>query len=442
MADPRLPARRELFVAGALGAAALGCRAAQASRERPAPSARDGSASSDRAAELDRLFADLTNQAHTVQPIRADERAARRARAAQILAEHSVDALLVEGGATFAYLAGISWWPSERLFALVVLADGTHFWVSPAFEAEKALTKLRKDSLLGEDVVTWDEHEYPWRPLAAELARRRVARIAIDPAARFFVADGVANAFGRERTMIADRIVLALRGRKDAHELELLRRASELTQASLVAVAEHVRPGMLAAEISELVRHAHQKIGLTSPWDLTLVGAQAAFPHGEDKSARLEKDQFVLIDTGGTLHGYQSDTTRTWCPAGRPPETEARAWTTVRDAQQRAFEGIRPGVRCSEIDRLARAAIERAGFGAGYAALTHRLGHGIGMEGHEAPYFDGGSDVVLAPGMTLSNEPGIYVLGRYGVRLEDIVVATESGADHFGAWQSGPLSPA
>lgn len=430
----RLPARRELLGAAALGAAAWACRSTGVARE-PA-------AAQDRAARLDQLFAGLTDQAHTVEPIRPDERAARRARAARLCAACGVDALLVEGGATFAYLAGITWWPSERLFALVVLADGTHFWISPAFEAEKALLKLRKDPLLGEDLVVWQEHEYAWRPLAAELERRRVERVAIDPAARYFVAEGLAQAFGRERVTPGDRLLLGLRGVKDEHELAILRRASELTQQSLVAVAAHVRPGMTASEIGELVRHAHRKIGLASPWDLTLVGAQAAYPHGEDAAARLERDQFVLIDTGGSLHGYQSDTTRTWCPSGRPPESEARAWTTVSDAQQRAFEAIRPGVRCREIDRAAREAIERAGFGSGYAALTHRLGHGIGLEGHEAPYFDGGSDVVLEPGMTLSNEPGIYVLGRYGVRLEDIVVATAGGADHFGSWQKGPLSPA
>ncbi|MBI5434293.1 MAG: aminopeptidase P family protein [Planctomycetes bacterium] len=434
--DEKRPARRELLAYGAcaLGAASLACHSANATRER--------ALAADRVEELDVLFADLKSGAQGVEPIRPDERAARRKRAAALCAEFGVDALLVEGGATFAYLTGMSWWPSERLFALVVLADGSHFWVSPAFEEEKARLKLRHDPLLGEDVLAWQEHEYAWKPLAAELARRRVERVAIDPAARFFVADGVANAFGRERVVLGDRIVGRLRGVKDEHELAILRRASELTQASLIAVAKHVRPGQTAKEISELVQHAHRRVGLTNPWDLTLVGAQAAYPHGEDKSAELGRDQFVLIDTGGTLHGYQSDTTRTWCPAGKPPEREARAWATVRDAQQRAFEAIRPGVPCADVDRAAREAIERAGFGSGYQALTHRLGHGIGMEGHEAPYFDGGSEVRLEPGMTLSNEPGIYVLGEYGIRLEDIVVATASGADHFGSWQATPISPA
>jgi Xaa-Pro dipeptidase len=114
----------------------------------------------------------------------------------------------------------------------------------------------------------------------------------------------------------------------------------------------------------------------------------------------------------------------------------------VRDAQQRAFETIRPGVRAREVDRAARASIEAAGYPAGFEVFTHRLGHGIGLEGHEDPYFDGASEVVLESGMTLSDEPGIYLLGRFGVRIEDIVLVTEGGADHFGSWQRAPDSPA
>jgi Xaa-Pro dipeptidase len=435
-ARPHAHGRRDFlaFGAGVLGAASIACHSTNVSKERLA--------SAERAAELDRLFADLVDRTSSVEPIRPEERAARRARAARMLRETGLDALLVEGGATFAYLTGMSWWPSERLFAFVLFADGAHFWICPAFEAEKARLKLRHDETLGEDLVVWEEHEYAWKPLAAELARRRVERIGVDPAARLFVADELGAAFGRERVVSANALVGRLRGVKDAHELALLRRASELTQAALVAVAPHVRPGMTGAEISELVQHAQRRLGLERPWDLSLVGPLAAYPHGEDKSAKLEPGQFVLIDTGGTLHGYQSDTTRTWCPVGKPGERELLAWSTVRDAQRRAFETIRPGVRCADVDRAARETIERAGFGSGYAALTHRLGHGIGMEGHEAPYFDGGSEVVLESGMTLSNEPGIYVLGSFGVRIEDIVVATDTGADHFGAWQSGPLSPA
>jgi Xaa-Pro aminopeptidase len=137
----------------------------------------------------------------------------------------------------------------------------------------------------------------------------------------------------------------------------------------------------------------------------------------------------------------KSDNTRTWVVGGEPGDAVQRAWDAVRDAQQRAFDAVAPGVRCDAVDRVARDAIDRAGYGPGYRTFTHRLGHGIGLEGHEAPYFDGGSDTVLVPGMTLSNEPGIYLPGELGVRLEDIVAVTEDGAEHFGTWQRSVRAP-
>jgi Xaa-Pro dipeptidase len=234
---------------------------------------------------------------------------------------------------------------------------------------------------------------------------------------------------------------LALRGRKDAHELALLRRASELTQLAIAAVARTLRRGDSAAEVARRMHRAQARLGLEGTWVLALVGPSAAFPHGGDQERSIGRGELLLVDTGGSLHGYQSDVTRTWAVEGPVGAEEERAWNAVRDAQRRAFEAIRPGVPCREIDRVARSTIEAAGFGSGYEALTHRLGHGIGLEGHEDPYFDGGSEVLLEPGMTLSDEPGIYLYGSFGVRLEDIVAVTEAGADHFGRWQASPAAP-
>ena len=149
----------------------------------------------------------------------------------------------------------------------------------------------------------------------------------------------------------------------------------------------------------------------------------------------------MLIDTGGSLHGYQSDTTRTWVLGGEPSDEVRKVWTAVRDAQRRAFEAIRPGVTGASIDRVARESLEKAGFGSGYTHFTHRLGHGIGLRGHEGPYLDGGNTRPLVAGNTFSVEPGIYLYGKLGVRIEDIALVTEGGADHFGSWQKGPESP-
>ncbi len=419
-----------------------GCRASQhgaGGPSDPRPS-KDPSAA---AQDIDALFAGLTDQRAQHQPIQASERRQRRARAAALLQAHGLDAFLCEGGATMSYLTGVGWGHSERAFLFGLCADATAFWLVPAFEASKAERVIAgMDAELGRALQTWQEHEYAFQPLAAALGARGIARVGLDPKLRLFVADGLQRAAPQIAVHCASAFVRELRSIKEPRELELLRRANELTQQALVAVAPQVRAGQTAGEIADLVSRAQRRLGLEQVWVLSLIGPEAALPHGEDRARRLERDQFVLVDTGGSFHGYQSDQTRTWIGVGSAGNLEQRVWNTVRDAQRRAFEAIRPGVRAAEIDRVAREVIERAGFGSGYAALTHRLGHGIGLEGHEDPYFDGGSDVLLAPGMTLSDEPGIYMPGQLGVRIEDIVAVTAQGADHFGVWQASPLSPA
>lgn len=402
---------------------------------------------SERAARLDEEFRDLEDRSGEVEPIAAHEFARRRQRLGAALSRAGVDAFLCEGGATMTWLSGVGWGHSERAFLLIVFADGSHRWLSPAFEAEKARLRIEGPTGPGGEIDVWQEHEYAFRPLAALLERHRVARAAFDPMTRLFVVEGLRGAFGESRVGFGRELIASLRMRKDDHELAILRKASELTKAALVAVARRAHAGLRSGEVAEWIDAAQRRLGLRSPWNLTLVGPAAAYPHGETAAQTIQRDDLLLIDTGGSLHGYQSDVTRTWVVEGRGRERELRAWHSVRAAQRAAFEAIRPGLRCGEIDRVARAALARDGWGEGYSALTHRLGHGIGVEGHEDPYFDGGSDVELEPGMTLSNEPGIYVLGEFGVRIEDVIAvtagadSTPAGAQVFGDWQSGPLAP-
>jgi Xaa-Pro dipeptidase len=439
---PDCPDRRELLRRGALaGTAALGAGFAACASSGASTTASD-SAQTDRAAALDAAFAELTDQRPSASPIGEDERRARRKRLAALLAQSgAADALLLEGGATMTYLAGVSWGRSERFFGLVVTASGDHFWIVPAFEESHARQKIDGDGKPGGAIVAWQEHEYFQRPLAAELARRDIGRVAIEPALRHVFVERLAHEVGAERIASGHATVAALRGMKDAHEIELLRRANELTQRAIVAMSHRVRAGMTGAEISALMTRAHEKLGMREPWCLALIGPAAALPHGEQHDVALKRGDLLLVDTGASFHGYQSDNTRTWVFDAAPDADVLRVWNAVHDAQQRAFDVLKPGVVCGDVDRAARGLIDERGFGPGYRTFTHRLGHGIGLEGHEDPYFDGGSSVPLAPGMTLSNEPGIYLPGRYGVRLEDIVLCTESGADHFGTWQKTAGSP-
>jgi len=424
------PDRRALLRAGAgLAGIAFGCATPPAGRERATDEA-----------ELAEIFSDLGDQRARWKPISAAEKRPRLARLAAALGRCGLDALVIEPGTTLGYLSDVRWGRSERLFALVVLADGSAFWIVPAFEAPRAEARIAASGPAG-PIVAWDEHEYAFEPLAAALRARGVGRVGIEPEARAFVAQRLADALGPGRVVSGTAAVRATRGPKDARELELLRGASELTQRAIRAVAERLRPGLTDREVGRWIAYAQERLGLRNPWVLPLLGPSAAFPHGEPEDRVLTPGEGVLVDTGGSLHGYQSDITRTWS-FGPPRDPEfPRAWQAVRRAQEAAFARMAPGVPCREIDRAARASIVASGYPDGYTVFGHRLGHGIGLEGHEEPYFDGGSEVLLEPGMTFSDEPGIYLAGRLGVRLEDIVVITDTGADSFGSWQESPDAP-
>jgi Xaa-Pro dipeptidase len=218
---------------------------------------------------------------------------------------------------------------------------------------------------------------------------------------------------------------------KSERELARLRRVNEATKAAVRLAAQYVEPGMTEDAIATLVREAQAAAGLSQIWVLALTGPNAAFPHGTRNGRPLESGDLILVDTGGALHGYRSDITRTWA-VGTPSDAQRKAWDTVLAAQEAALAALKPGVACADVDAAARGVIEEAGYGAGYDKFTHRLGHGIGLQVHEEPYLVRGNRLALAPGMTFSNEPGIYVPGSLGVRLEDIVAVTADGAEVFG----------
>ena len=180
---------------------------------------------------------------------------------------------------------------------------------------------------------------------------------------------------------------------------------------------------------------------MTGTWDLSLAGPSGAFPHGDEVDRELEKGSVMLLDTGGKLHGYCSDTTRTWTVGAPPTDEVKKVWDAVRAAQIAGMDAMGVGKRTGDADRAARAALAKHGYDGGYKHLSHRLGHGIGVQIHEPPYLDGGSDVLMKPGMCFTNEPGIYLPGKFGLRIEDICIITEGGVDHFGEWQEGPAAP-
>lgn len=382
----------------------------------------------------------LTDRSGELEPISDTERRRRIERFKAGLEASGLDALVLEPGKTFDYVSRVPWGRSERLFALVITRDHDPFWVIPAFEAPRGREKIEANGGPVGDVLTWDEHEYAFEPLGRRLLELDSPRVAVDHQARAFVLAGLAEVPGLQVRSARD-VIASVRGRKEDHEIRLLALANEITQEAIRTVAGWLEPGLSDHDVAKLMRLAQSRMGLSGVWVLSLFDDLAALPHGRAGGRVLEKGSRILVDTGGSLHGYQSDNTRSWVFDAKPDDEYRRGWDLVRRAQVAAFEAIRPGIPAGDVDRAARAVIDEGGFGTGYDAFAHRLGHGIGMEGHEDPYFDGGSQVLLEPGMTFSNEPGIYLPGRFGIRLEDCVAVGPDGAHNFGEWQAGPEFP-
>jgi len=370
---------------------------------------------------VDALLDGLAAPVDLPAPPGPDDHARRRARLAELLEESGADALFVEPGATARYLAGLEWRPSERLFGALVTKTGEVAVVAPAFERDV----LERVLPSGAALVTWEEHEYGYAQLARELDARGVRTLLVDPGVRALLTDQLSIEYSGKLRPGAE-VVRRLRAVKDTHELELMRTAQVLCKTTIGFVAQRVEPGLTCRQVAQLMHAAHRRLGLENTWDLTLVNADAADPHGSTNDRVIAAGDLLLCDTGGTLFGYHSDCTRTWTVAGAPKDEHRRAWDTVYAAQDAALGALRAGEPCGGVDRAARAVIEGAGYGDGYTAFSHRLGHGIGTEIHEPPYCDGGSAVPLEPGMCFSNEPGIYLRGDFGLRIEDIVCV---GAD-------------
>lgn len=360
-----------------------------------------------------------------VKPITADEYQARLTRAQQLLAAQKpqLDALFVAPGTSLFYFTGVHWWPSERLLGLLIPQKGEPLVVCPAFEEARFREQLR----IPAEVRVWQEDESPTKLAASALADRglRTGRIGVEEAAMFTFYQHLRQAAPGFEFTSADDVTIACRGAKSAHELELMRLACEATCDVYRAVFASLKEGMSQDDVSNLVEAGYAKMGLRGD-ALVLFGTAAALPHGTVRPQTLREGDVVLIDDGCKVEGYSSDITRTGV-FGKPTEKIQRTFEIVRRAQDAALDAARKGKLSGTVDDDARAVITSAGYGPDYKFFTHRLGHGIGLDGHEHPYLVRGSKTNLVPGMTFSNEPGIYIPGEFGIRCEDLMVIAEDG---------------
>jgi Xaa-Pro dipeptidase len=415
--------RREMFKRISIAGGAL---AASAAIESPASMLAGTTRGESCVADLPPAFANLKPLGDRVKPITTGEFQARIAKAQQFMAESkpAFDALFIAAGTSLAYFTGVHWWTSERILAFLLPRDGAPIFISPAFE-EGRLRQLLSWQI---EIRAWQEDQSPYSLAAQWFAERAIktGRVGVEETTRYVFFDGLRLAAPSAEYSSADEVIARSREQKSAHELDLLRMACSATFDVYRATFASLREGLSQTDVGELVRRGYEKMGLQGD-SLVLFGPSAALPHGTREEKVLREGMGVLIDGGTSVEGYQSDVTRMGV-IGQPPAELVTAFEIVRRAQDTALAAAVAGHECGSVDDAARKVIVDAGFGPGYKYFTHRLGHGIGLDGHESPYLVHGSRTVLKPGMTFSNEPGIYVPGKYGVRSEDVMVIGESGA--------------
>jgi len=366
------------------------------------------------------------------RPISVVEREGRLARARELLAAEKLAALLLMGGTSLRYFANIDWGLSERMLALVVPVSGRAFVVCPAFERDRATEQIDAGPLKGTaDVLSWEEDASPYQCLAEGVRALGLttARIGIEETVRHVFANGAAAALPALTLASGTAVTAGCRMLKSDHEIELMRLASTVTLKAYEAAYRALRDGMTQNDFARLVAQAHERLGFPGGAGVQ-VGVYSALPHGSATPQIIREGAILLIDGGCQVEGYSSDLSRTFV-LGKASDRMKQVFAIEQRAQQAALAAARPGVECQVVDAAARKVISDAGFGPDYKYFTHRVGHGMGMDGHEWPYLVRGNTLPLAPGMVFSDEPGIYIRGEFGVRLEDDMHITETGAELF-----------
>ena len=372
----------------------------------------------------------LTSMARDAQPISPSERQARIAKLQRLMSAQGVGALILESGTSLEYFTGVQWRRSERTTAAVIPAKGDVVLVTPAFEEPS----VRETLAVGGDVRPWDEHENPFAVMVGALRDRGAGagKIAFEDTTRLFIVDGVRAADRALSVVSGTALVRACRLIKSPAELALMQTANDVTLAALRYVHANVQAGMRPGEIGAMMNAATAALGGEPEFSLVLVNEASAYPHGSKQAQTLRDGSVILMDVGCVVHGYQSDISRTWV-MGEPTAKQRKVWATVKRGQEIALAAARPGVPVGTIDDAVRAYYEKEGWGPGYKlpGLSHRTGHGIGLDGHEPPYLVHGDATPLQPGMCFSDEPGIYIPGEFGIRLEDCWRMTEAGPKLF-----------
>jgi Xaa-Pro dipeptidase len=366
------------------------------------------------------------------KPISAEERLGRIHKVQSLMGQQKIAALLIEPGSSLEYFTGIRWHRSERTTVAIIPATGDIVVVTPAFEEPS----VRETLQVGGDVRPWDEHESPFDRIVQALKDRGIVSgvIAAESTIRFFIVAGIRQSSAAYDIVPADLLVRTCRLIKSPAELALMQTANNVTIEALRYVHGHLERGMSGIDIAALMNQATLALnGAGSPeFSLVLLNEASAYPHGSVKAQEIHEGSVVLMDCGCTVYGYQSDISRTWV-FGEANARQRKVWDTVKRGQEIALDSAKIGVPVGTIDDGVRRYYESEGWGPGYRlpGLSHRTGHGIGLDGHEPPYLVHGDTTPLQAGMCFSDEPGIYIPGEFGIRLEDCWFMSPTGPKLF-----------
>ena len=356
-----------------------------------------------------------------------DERRARIEKLCAAMDEGGIGAVLIGPTASLRYFTGVNWHPSERFTGALIRADGTVEYITPGFERDKVAAVIGVEG----DIFTWQEEESPYRLIADRLGNK--ARMAVDESVALFTWLGLRGVLDDTRLQGGGAIINKLRRRKTASELALMQYAKDITLEVQRRAWTSLSPGVRASEVEAFIDHEHRALGGSgNTFCIVSFGEDTALPHGGETDRALQDGDVVLIDTGTSVDGYNSDITRSYV-FGEPTQEVRLVWDAEKRAQAAAFDAAKTGAPCETVDAAARTSMMKEGFGPDYRlpGLPHRTGHGIGLEVHEAPNLVRGDRTPLEPGMCFSNEPMIVVPGKFGIRLEDHFYMTEHGARWF-----------
>ena len=364
-------------------------------------------------------------------PIAPAERVARVRAAQALMQKQGIGALVIEPGASLDYFTGVEWWRSERLTAAVIPATGEAIIVTPFFEKPSVAESLD----IPAEIRTWDEDDEPLALVAGFIGERKLGGLPIgmEETNRYFIVDRLQSQLPKARIVNANPVVRTLRMRKSPAEIALMQAAATITATSLRYAGERAKEGMTPDQLDAMIAVAHKALGGAYDGGLILLNEASAYPHGSKQPQVVKRGGVVLLDCGCSVHGYQSDISRTFVFGGDPTPEQRKVWTQMRRGQDIAFAAAKVGAPAGSVDDAVRSAYESWGYGPGYdlPGTSHRTGHGIGMEGHEPVNLVHGEMTRLAPGMCFSNEPGIYLPGKFGIRLEDCFYMTAAGPKYF-----------